>query len=420
MPQLTFSGNEITDAERSAALSWPDTQQGGSTDGETTPAGVGIWEAGTNLFRRGQCDATTDWNGVPNGGVVTVAIDTTVAAPFSPQSIRFTLDGAAAQQGGQAETATGQAAAAGTDGVCSVYFKGVAGLSYIARNYWLNTDASATIGANTTFVATGAWQLLQPAAVAVAAGKTGDALFVQVIVNGTRAETFHLAHAMQQSGVLFVTPYVATSQGATATRNAARVQAPASLLNATQGWVAARVTVPWSAASPPGGGSGFPFILYWAQDNNNKLDISFNESTRVWQMESAVGGVFSSAVSAVQSFPAGSTLTIVGYWTSTTLGIGVNGGAFVTAARSAVQGTMPSTFDLGSAGGGADFIDGDFLWAACGTGTLSNADAAMINAWIAAPILEMFPSAAMAVAVMPFITANYIDYPLIPIIAGRR
>src|SRR5690348_10334740 len=79
---LTLSGNEITDAARSAALAWPTTQKGGSTDGLTPPAGVGVYRAATNLCRRGQCDLLTSEASGKQGGEV-LSVDAAHHAPFS-------------------------------------------------------------------------------------------------------------------------------------------------------------------------------------------------------------------------------------------------------------------------------------------------------------------------------------------------
>src|SRR5215471_19381880 len=94
--QLTMSGNEITDAIRIADATWPITQNVGSTDGLTPPAGLGVWRTATNLFPRGQCDSTANYS--PGDAGTIVSIDAYTPAPFSPQSIKVTTDGTAAAQ----------------------------------------------------------------------------------------------------------------------------------------------------------------------------------------------------------------------------------------------------------------------------------------------------------------------------------
>lgn len=177
--------------------------------------------AATNLFQRGQCDSIDDyaWHNISAG--VTQSLDASTAPPFSTQSVKQVCNGTSANQACVPQSDVGQAAATGTAGVGSIYFEGVAGQSYRCWLRWVNTDATTTDGAVTTFTATGSWQLLSPASVAVEAGKTGDQLRLRVEINGTRAETFWLAHAMLEKGQSVVAPYVATSGGVTATRPAA-------------------------------------------------------------------------------------------------------------------------------------------------------------------------------------------------------
>lgn len=375
---VTASGNEITNAGRVAALAWGATQQGGSTDGATPPAGFGIWEAGTNLFRRGQCDSVTDWNA--SGGGVTIATDATVLPPFSTQSIKVTTDGTGANQGCLPNSATGQAAATGVVGVGSVYFKGVASASYNVYMRWANTDASNTLGTTSTFTATGAWQQLIPPSLAVAAGKTGDKLIIRVEINGTRAESFWVAHAMLQKGVNVVSPYIATSGGSTASRSAARVQAPASLLNATQGWVAMRVKMGWANTNSPGaGGQLDSFMNWWDGTSSNRVTLGYDESSASFRARRKASGSGNDAQSAGQTFSSGATKTVVMAWTATQTLISVDGGAFVAASNSSIPSGLGSTFDIGANSSGFQ-VDSSVLWFACGTGTLTDADAATLYA----------------------------------------
>lgn len=381
---LTVSGNEITDASRTAALSWGTGQQGGSTDGATVPGGVAVWEAGTNLFRRGQCDATTDWSGA--SGHETISIDATTPGPFSPQSIKCVTDISSSNEGMLPQSATGQAAPAGTAAVGSIWFKGTAGQSYFTMMRWKNTDASVSDGVQQIFTATGQWQLLTPSTAAVVGtGKTGDALVIMARVNGTRADTFWLAHAMLQKGVNVVSPYIATSGGATATRAAGRVQAPASLLNATQGWFAMRLKLGWSSGGS-GAGPSFPSFFEWADSTTNRILIYCSRSSGFLLIYRAASGSGATAQQAV-SFNIGDIATIVGAWDSGHLYLSVNGSAFVSATNAFIPTITATQFDLGQGNSGApgNWLDSSILWAACGTGTLTNTDAATLNALAANP-----------------------------------
>lgn len=186
-----------------------------------TMRGGGLWPTRTNLFRQGQCAAITDW-GQSSGGVVTRAVDAATKAPFAARSIKVTTDGGAANQGVAAQSASGQAASAGTTGAGSLYFLGVAGQSYRVQMWWVNGDATNTFGTATTFTASGFWQQLNPALLSVLAGKTGNRLLINLTINGTRAESFWVAHAQIEIGVGQVSPYIPTTGGNTASRPGGR------------------------------------------------------------------------------------------------------------------------------------------------------------------------------------------------------
>lgn len=346
-----------------------------NTDGSTafgfTPdSSYFIGRAATNLFRRGQCDATTDWNN--SSSHATYTTDATTPSPFSTQSIKVACDGTS-QAGGNAISGTGLALAATTNVSGSIYVLGQAGVSYKSYITIFNTDSSSTFGTATAFTATGSWQLITPTSVAVAAGKTGDSVAIAMQINQATAGNFWVAHAMLESGQTVVAPYVATSGGVTATKAAARVQAPASLLNATQGWVAMRVKMGW----PTSGGGGNAFVMQWSSGVDR---INVYIPTNSWRIEKIAGGVYYDLFSATDSWSVGDYRTVVGYWTATTIGISANGSAFVTLAASGTPSALLPSFFIGSndAAGNA-VLDSSVFWFACGTGTLSNADAATIN-----------------------------------------
>ena len=412
MPALTVSGNEVTDQARTAALLWSILQQGGSTDGEATPGGFGVWRAATNLFRRGQCDAvgsgagSSDWN----TAISTRAVDATVASPFSPNSIKYTGDGTAANQGAFIGSAAGQAAAAGVVGVGSVYFKGVAGQSYFHTTRWLNTDATNTRAATVAFTATGSWQLLVPNPIAVGAGKTGDTLIVEARINGTRAESFWLAHAMLETGHGEVSPYIATSQGATAARNAARVQAPAAILAATQCWTAFQIAY------------GFPstavranpcYLLDWRDDANNLLGLWLDTGNQ-WNAGRLAAGVGATALSAAQVFNTDDKALVIFACDAATVKVSVKGGAFVSAANAAVPVLAAALADIGSQAGGSQ-LDGRILSLATGTGPITAADAAALAALPAQPGVYSVAAIDPAAALTAFAAMHDTSYLTVPL-----
>jgi hypothetical protein len=378
---LTLTGGVVTDADRRAQFSLGLLASGQMCDGIRAPDhSLGIRRAATNLFRRGQCDATTDTTMTAGA---TRVVDATVPAPFSPQSIKVTTDGTSAAQGIVLDSATGQAAAAATNGVAAVYVKGVIGQQYDVTLRWQTTLPATVIGVATTIVATGGWQLVSAPATAVPVGQVGDQVRVQVKINGTRAESFWVAHAMLEKGQSVVSPYVATSGGATATRAAGRVQAPATLLNTATFWAAARVRVGWAATDDQyGGGGNGPQIFLWGTPGASEYaSLFYREGDNAWRMR--VGDTVAARSEALiaGTHTAGATVTVVGALVGSAPWISLNGGAFVKAAAWPVV-PPTSLFDIGN-NGGASQVNGEVLWFACGTGTLTDADAARIHAKLA-------------------------------------
>lgn len=378
---LTMSGNEITDTTRTAAIKWGTAQSGGSVDEFNPPdSSYGIWEAGTNLFRRGQCDATTDW-GVNTGTGVTLATDATTPAPFSPQSIKYTVDGTQSAQGTLATTATGQAAAAGTIGVASAWLKGASGQTFNVVLQWKNTDSSTTLGSTSSIVATGNWQLVTAPSVAVASGKTGDSLRLIVASTAMVPGSFNVAHGMIQTGVAVVSPYIATTGGNTATRSTARVQIPANCVTNAQGWIAMRVNLPWAVASPPHPGSA-PFFFSWADSLTNRIigyfDAGGTNSFKI-QRNTASGSDTDSGPT--ETFVAGTSKTLIFMWDSGHVYLSVDGAAFTHSNGTKVPTMVDTQIDIGTGGvvGTGREIDANVLWVACGVGVLADADAATIN-----------------------------------------
>lgn len=402
---LSASGNEITDATRTAALSWTTATTSGSTDGATAPAGYGIWPAATNLFRRGQCDTTNDLSST-GGGTTTRATDATVPAPFSTQSIKHTTDGLAANQGSYHLTSNGLAAAVGTYVSASIWFKGQASQSYRVQCGWNNTDASQTAGATTTFTATGAWQQLVPSGVAVAAAKTGDRAWIAVWVNGTRAESFWTAHTMIESGTAIVTPYVVTRNGSTTTRSAARVQAPVALTDETQCWAAFRVGYGFASTITR---SSDAYLFDWRDDANNLLGLWLDTSNK-WNAGRKAASAGSPAQSSAQTFANGDTTTVIFACTSTTVKVSVGGGAFTSVANTSIPTLAATLFDIAS-NAAANHFPGSIRWAAFGTGTLTDANAATMHGYgntypDYTEIVREMPSATCT-AVWPAVTTSF-------------
>lgn len=387
--------------------SWLGTANASVTRRFTPDTSFFIGRAATNLFRRGQCDAlgaggAADSSWSTSGTGITRALDTAQPSPYNPaQSIKYVTDGTSSAQGLAAVTATGQAAPAGTLGVGSIFFKGVSGAAYNAQIQWQNTDGTSSAATQLSFTATGQWQIIAPASQAVAVGKTGDFLRIQVYTTTARAESFWAAHAMLESGQPIVAPYVATSGAATATRASGRAQAPSSLLASSQGWFAVRMRMGYSQAQSATG--SFRGVFTWSDaGQTNVISLQTRTSTPWWKIQWTVAGAGVSPAVAGPAWNAGDLITVIGFWTGTTIGVSVNGSAFVTAAITGPPTGLPATFDIGSQLG-TNPVDSEVLWAACGKGTLLDADAAAIAALPATrdPGFADFPSAAAVSAIIP-------------------
>lgn len=205
------------------------------------------------------------------------------------------------------------------------------------------------------------------------AGATTARVIIQsgLIGGGGVAPPAFWIDGVQLEAGSFATPYVETN-GATATRAAARVSAPANLLNGSQGWAAFRFRPGWSTTSVP---SPVPLLLN-LQQGAQYLQVYYDGAN--WAIYRQDGSVLRSARVAF-SVVAGTPITVVTAWTPTSVGISVNGGAFATTTFAAQASIATAAFDLGSVGGTSNFQSGDLCRFACGTGTLTDADAASIH-----------------------------------------
>jgi RHS repeat-associated protein len=171
------------------------------------------------------------------------------------------------------------------------------------------------------------------------------------------------------------TPYVETN-GSTESRGASAVTAPASALNPTQGWVAMRVRVPYSSSNIPYGRA--QLFEWWDSGTSNAVEASLTQSG-----SQGIVSVYRNGGSYVDAtWSAGDTLTIIIGWTATQVEVSVNGSSFQTFSNTTIPTITNTTFSIASGtgvGGAARYLDGDVLWAATGSGGLTNTDATTIN-----------------------------------------
>ena len=230
---LTVSGNEITDATRTT------NTQG---DGKTSPdSSYGVWEGTTNLVTNGGFETNLNQGATwfDNGSGSTLTRITT-DAKFGTASMQITNTSAPTG----ASMGISSAVVAGSPVTASAWIKATTGSSI---NVGVSERTSGDVFVSNhsqSVAATGSWQRVS-VTYTPAAGNT----LARVNVSGPQSVSL-LVDGVQLEQKAIATPYVETN-GATASRSAARVQAPAAALNATQGWFAVRTRMGWGASSAP-------------------------------------------------------------------------------------------------------------------------------------------------------------------------
>jgi hypothetical protein len=148
----------------------------------------------------------------------------------------------------------------------------------------------------------------------------------------------------------------------------------AGLTDETTMWMFYKINVAWAAASAPNAG---PRIMEW-DGSLGSMGIEYSPTTSQWVAWREQGGLENDAVSAGQTFTAGSTdLSIMVAYETTRSGMSVNGGAFAwqTDATQRIAVIDGTTFMIGNRSDGARPLVGDFYWAAGGLGALPSPDA---------------------------------------------
>lgn len=355
---LTLSGNEITDAVRALGL---------SGDGLPAPAGVGIWPAATNLCTNGGFESNTTgwsgWNGAPS--FFDRSNDRT--PKFGAHEAKVALTGVGSTG---VFYDTGNVLTGGDTYTYSVwvYNDGTANLNLRLREFNAGGGILSSDSFSAPVAATVGWQRLTHTRIL---DTFGVRLWMTVEQIAPAAQTFYIDGAQLETGS-FASPYIHTD-GATATRNAARVQAPASLLSQAQGWVAARVRM----GAPSSADFRGRIMSLSDSVTGQRIElVAFTGGPITWNL-SKVGGSVVTLSSAPVTWAAGDFYTIVAAWTPTTLYLSVNGGPFVSAAHSLM--ITPDTFEIGMNSVTNRWLSGNIDWFACGTGTLTDATAAWLH-----------------------------------------
>lgn len=177
------------------------------------------------------------------------------------------------------------------------------------------------------------------------------------------------------------------TDGGTATRNAGRLQAVFPNLDETQGWFSCRLRMGWGVTGEIGATA--PMVFHWGDNGTDRIILYYLESDNSWRMQRQASGVGSATGAITSTHASGGLVTLTGFWTATQVGLSVNGSVFTTVADTNIPTLSDTAADLGSQGTVVTGrqIDAGFLWAAYGTGTLTNADAAyMYDKWLSDPV----------------------------------
>lgn len=363
MPALTFSGNEVTDAIRAT--------QGQGSGGLLNDSSVELWAATTNGFSDGGFESGIDsW--VEAG---TLLVQSAEQAHAGTDSLRATVTG-----GSSFQRAT--------------HAMGTLGPGVYVFSAWLYSPDSLTkvrLGASN--VTDG--QFLS-SMISVGASWTKLFLIFEVTVNEAIQVQIYVNHGTNLTGGerLYIDDVTFEPRHEPSPTNlggtpAGRITGPSSLLNTTQGWFACRVRLGWAAANPT---SQYHRIFDFGMDNFNGLHSFFKAdgvgATEKWTVKLEVGDVGDPNLEEVyhsiaQTHNIDDHKTIIVYWKADELAVSVDGSAFTKIVRTLGEPDMAgvTTFDIGRTSWQATtHLNGDFFWAACGTGTFLDSQAAALNA----------------------------------------
>jgi hypothetical protein len=358
MPVLTPTGGVINDLTRGALI---------EGDGRVADSSYGLWTGTTNIdaFGGGEDGSTTSWTGT-----------LTITNPASPTQVKFGLRAwkLVSTSGLQTadKAATGVALTAYTESIWFYREETTAAITVAVRN---RLDTANLVSA--TLATTTGWQRIQ---LPFTTEASQTSIVTRISVSITTV-TLWVDGVQIEAGTI-ATPYIETN-GSTAARTAGYLECPSSgVLNATQGWVAARLRPGWAWNADPLGGNR-PQMWSWMVDGSNKLQAEYDPAADFWSFTRVSGGSGSSATTTSGSFTAGSSHTLTSTWTATLTAISLDGASFgAGTANTQIPAGLPATWVIGARQIGAPpdrQFDGDFLWLIAGSGTLSDADAATIH-----------------------------------------
>lgn len=372
---LTLSGNEITDTVRAA---------GAQGDGRSADSSMGIWPASTNLaYKNYAADPVASGSFGDTGGAG--------ATRTSLGSGRYRLTGGS---GGSRLRMLAPLADLGD------------GASYAVSLFYANRSGTVTIDwCDLGYVALGTagYDLDLGGGVhrAYTSGaRAYDATYRFFDVELAAGAQVDVWWAQIEAGYM-PTPYIASASA----RAKAHVTMPVALLNETQGWIALRLRPGWGSTTEFYGGAGFPVWFGWGTPGGDYISLHYREPTgQVWFDRLAGGGGGTAAVAHAPTI--GTPVTIVCAWTATAVKLSIGGVAFTSAAATAIPSLSAISPVIGGWPAHEARYAGDILWAATGTGTLTDADAAALAALGSTdPTTATFGSAAAVTGVFGCATA---------------
>lgn len=325
-------------------------------DGQSPEQSTGVWEATTpkNTVAFPGATAATSLTEFGSGTLTKETAE--AAAPFQAQEQwKLVADGVDAQ-GVDWDGATGNANAHS--------------LALFARVESLSgtCELSFDDGASNVAITATTWTQVRSEGVTPADG----ARLMRVGFANTATGTLYF-QAGQMEEQPISTPVSADSAGATQARSVARVQLPVvGLLDETQGWVAQRVEYPVGSVS-------FPQNWVWDDGAQSRLFVSHDDGNNRYRFIRGTGGGATNTVTHTHAISAGDVITLVTAWNTTQLRLSTDGSVFTEGGSTNIPTLSATIVDLGQVGGGSAFLDGNILWAAFGSGTLTDADAAWFN-----------------------------------------
>lgn len=373
---LSAAGSEITDAMRVL---------GAQGDGLSTDSSFGIWEASTNSGANGGFESNTAaWVArVGTGGGATVS-RVTDEKRFGTASLKVDSAGTGLTEG--AAYTTDIAVSANIAYTFSAWVKAPAAATMHLQFEWENASNVYISAVTKTFTGTGTWQRIISTATSPASAAFADEFRIRT--HGTIQNIDFWADGVQFEQQPIATPYVETN-GSPSTRAAARVETSAFGLTGGAGWIAARVRPSWASTEEPLGGAPtypYPRLFSFGDSTSARAaDVSYDIERDAWRLHRRNDslGASGTVLTPTQTFARGSEHTVIAHWTPTELKISVNGGPFTVATHVMSFTPVAKTADIGTGGTGLSEreFDGEILWFAAGTGTLTGADVATLHAF---------------------------------------